>query len=145
MLSNLTSFQFNLPFSTNSSPKTQVFVLIPAIYEKLVAELKDKQEFDNAKMTADFFHAAQYIYQAEPRIAAEKRHQFEAHESYEFAVDDLFLVEITLFEEDTRFAPNVNGLDRYDAFVNLIRSAVKVEVSERLRMDTYDCLDWYTR
>ena len=145
MLSNLISFQFNLPFSTNPSPKTQVFIVIPATYESLVAELADKQNIHDEKIAAALFNAAQYIYQVEPQIAAEKRHKFKSYESYDFSTDDIFLLEITLVEEDDRFAPNVNGLDRYDAFVNLSSSAVDVEVSERMRIDTYDCLDWYTR
>jgi hypothetical protein len=58
---------------------------------------------------------------------------------------DIRLVYIELKQADKGFEPNVNQLDRYDAFRNLADLAVNFEVSPRFRMEAYENIDVYNR
>ncbi|MFP4297391.1 MAG: hypothetical protein ACLFT0_05995 [Spirulinaceae cyanobacterium] len=58
---------------------------------------------------------------------------------------DVYLVQLTLKQEDERFNPDVNQIERYDAFQNLPESVTDVKISPRLTMDAYSELDVYVR
>lgn len=58
---------------------------------------------------------------------------------------DICLVYIELKQTDKGFEPNVNQLDRYDAFRNLADLASNFEVSPRFRMEAYENIDVYNR
>ncbi len=58
---------------------------------------------------------------------------------------NIYLVEIKLKQDDEGFKPNVNQIDRYDAFRKLDDLAVEVKVSERLQIKAYEKLGVYNR
>ncbi len=58
---------------------------------------------------------------------------------------DIYLVYIKLNQADKGFEPNVNQLDRYDAFRKLADLGVELEVSPRLQMEAYEDIDVYSR
>lgn len=58
---------------------------------------------------------------------------------------DICLVYIELKQADKGFEPNVNQLDRYDAFRSLADLAGNFEVSPRFRMEAYENIDVYKR
>lgn len=119
--------------------------MVSAQNESLVQELKSKQEIDSARLAGELYQAAQYIDQTDLSQIRAKEARLQEFVTYNPAPDDLYLLELSLFEEDARFAPQVNPLDRYDAFMDLIRNTSKVKVSERLRMESCSCLDLYVR
>lgn len=58
---------------------------------------------------------------------------------------DIYLVNIELKQTDKGFKPNVNQLDRYDAFRKLADLGVSLNVSPRLRMEAYGNMGFYSR
>ena len=58
---------------------------------------------------------------------------------------DINLVYLKLKQSDEGFKPNVNQLDRYDAFCKLSDLVVNFEISPRLRMEAYENLEVYNR
>lgn len=145
MLLNLVTLQIDLPFTARRSPQTTLLIMVSAQAEALVQELRQQREIHNAQVAGELYKAAQYLYQTDPAQFATKQAYLHEFISYDPAPDDLYLLELDLFEEDARFAPNVNPLDRYDAFMDLIRTSSKVKVSARLRMEVCACLDLYVR
>jgi hypothetical protein len=58
---------------------------------------------------------------------------------------DIHLVSFELKQADEGFKPNVNQLDRYDAFCKLSDLVVNFEISPRLRMEAYENFEVYNR
>lgn len=58
---------------------------------------------------------------------------------------DVHFVKIELDRDDSRFAPNVNPMDRRDAFIELADKSPKIEVSPRLSCEAYEHTEFYSR
>jgi hypothetical protein len=58
---------------------------------------------------------------------------------------DIYLVYFKLKQPEERFEPNVNQIDRYDAFRNLSDSAVYLGRSPKLQMEAYGKFKVYSR
>lgn len=58
---------------------------------------------------------------------------------------DIYLVYLELNQADEGFKPNVNQLDRYDAFRNLADLEIEFEISPRLQMEAYEKFEVYSR
>ena len=78
-----------------------------------------------------------------PREAASIR-QYSVSEGKESEYD-IYLVSFKLDQPGEGFSPNVNQLDRYDAFRNLADLAAEFSISPRLKMEAYGNFDVYNR
>ena len=58
---------------------------------------------------------------------------------------DIKLVYLELKQSDEGFQPNVNQLERYDAFCKLSDLVVNCEISPRLQMEAYENIEVYSR
>lgn len=90
------------------------------------------------------YQATQYLSKSNKSIEDIKSYMDQFHVSEESEYD-IYLFAIKLREDDPRFNKGVNQLDRYDAFRELPDLALKVEVSERLKMEAYADFDVYVR
>jgi hypothetical protein len=58
---------------------------------------------------------------------------------------DIYLVYFKLKQPDEGFKPNINQLDRYDAFRKLDYLAIDFKISHRLQMEAYENFEIYNR
>lgn len=58
---------------------------------------------------------------------------------------DVYFVKIELDKFDPRFEPEINQMDRRDAFRNLANQSPKVTVSQRLSSKAYENTEFYSR
>ncbi len=58
---------------------------------------------------------------------------------------DIYLVYFKLKQPDEGFKPNINQLDRYDAFRKLDYLGIDFEISHRLQMEAYGNFEVYNR
>jgi hypothetical protein len=73
-----------------------------------------------------------------------KMHDYEISRGEESEYD-IYLVDFELKQSDERFKPNVNQLDRYDAFRKLADLVVDFTISPRLQMEAYGNFEVYNR
>ena len=58
---------------------------------------------------------------------------------------DVHFVTIKLDEDDSRFYPDVNQMDRRDAFIELAKKSPQITVSPRLSCKAYEYTEFYSR
>jgi hypothetical protein len=92
------------------------------------------------KLTKYLWTGSEIDYQ--PRISNINRYSVSPGEESEY---DICLVYIELQQTDSGFNPNVNQLDRYDAFRKLNDLTINFEVSPRLQMEAYGNFEVYNR
>ena len=63
----------------------------------------------------------------------------------EYSEYDVHLAKVTLGENDSRFGPSVNQMDRMDAFEQLVKRGVQVELSPRVSSEAYALDEIYSR
>ncbi|MEB3150368.1 MAG: hypothetical protein VKL60_15320 [Sphaerospermopsis sp.] len=92
------------------------------------------------KLTKYLWTGSEIDYQ--PRISNINRYSVSPGEESEY---DICLVYIELQQTNSGFNPNVNQLDRYDAFRKLNDLTINFEVSPRLQMEAYGNFEVYNR
>lgn len=141
---NITKKQENL-----KPPKKQVLILVISTSKSfLINSLHNKISIDLEDCEA-LYEATRYLCQAEKAELEDKIHninttQFEVQPGTESEYD-VYLIQLTLKQEDERFNPDVNQIERYDAFQSLPDLVTDVKISPRLTMDAYSELDVYVR
>lgn len=131
-------------------PKTQqILVLVIPISKQSVVNLLQTKATIELEDCESLYEATQYLCQAEKaelehKISNINKTQFEVQPGTESEYD-VYLVQLTLKQKDDRFNPDVNQIERYDAFQNLPDLVTDVKISPRLTMDAYSELDVYVR
>ena len=103
--------------------------------------LKGKIDIEDSEI---LYRATQYLSKNNKSTENIKNQMNRFHVSEESEYD-VYLLAIKLRQDDPRFNKGVNQLDRVDAFRELSKLALKVEVSERLKMEAYADFDVYVR
>ena len=77
------------------------------------------------------------------------KQKFEPHNrvtvTSEYSEYDVHFVKIELDEDDYRFHPDVNPMDRRDAFIELGKRSPQITVSSRLSCKAYENTEFYSR
>lgn len=130
-----------------SVQKNAIISLILVVSEAqqiLVESIKNKEMIDDND--GDALYAATHFlcYENDKQISSKWNDlkRFQAKEESEY---DIYLIKVRLKQYDDRFDPDVNSLDRYDAFLKLSELANHVEVSPRLTMEVGEEFDFYSR
>ena len=103
--------------------------------------LKGRIDIEDSEI---LYRATQYLSKNNKSTENIKNQMNRFHVSEESEYD-VYLLAIKLRQDDPRFNKGVNQLDRVDAFRELPNLALRVEVSERLKMEAYADFDVYMR
>ena len=103
--------------------------------------LKGRIDIEDSEI---LYRATQYLSKNNKSTENIKNQMNRFHVSEESEYD-VYLLAIKLRQDDPRFNKGVNQLDRVDAFRELPNLALRVEVSERLKMEAYADFDVYVR
>lgn len=142
--------------STNSQEKTEkqsitqikisekncLILVIRASNISLVNNIKNKGKIDQfdcenlyqSTIYLNYDNEDNFLKEWQP-LVNEKRFYISNEQEYSDA--DIFLIKIKLKNTENRFNPNLDQIERHDAFMNLANLAIDVEVSERLDMEAY--------
>ncbi|WP_143437861.1 hypothetical protein [Hydrocoleum sp. CS-953] len=136
------------PTSNTPSPPKQPYLLVlvvSASNKSLIDSLKTEEKI-NKENSEKLYQATQYLRQDTEDKLSQKLANLNQYQAKEPSEYDIFLITIELNQADERFKPNVNQLDRYDAFSNLYLANAKIqEISPRLQIEAYGNLDVYSR
>ncbi len=125
-----------------SSEQSYLLVLVVSASNKsLIDSLRTGEKIDKEN-SEKLYDATQYLRQDTEDKLSQKLANLNQYQATEASEYDIYLITIELNKADEGFKPNVNQLDRYDAFSNL--SKVK-EISPRLQIEAYENLDVYSR
>lgn len=148
--SNPPSFTVQAP--TEKEPPVQritkhfLVLVISASQADFLGLLKEKKHIDLSDGEA-LYEITRYLWlgsenEYSQKIANVNQYSVSQGEESEYNV---YLVSIELKQADEGFKPNINQLDRYDAFRKLADLAVDVKVSDRLRIESYEKIEVYNR
>jgi hypothetical protein len=131
---------------TQRITKQYLVLVVSASQADLLESLQTKRQIDFSDGEA-LYEITRYLWLGSetdfaPRKASINSSTVSEGEESEY---DIYLVYIELNQADEGFKPNVNQLDRYDAFRNLDNLAGKFEISPRLQMEAYGNFDVYNR
>ena len=121
-------------------------LVISASYADFLESLKDKKHIDVSE-GEQLYQITRYLWLGSETELSQKRHDINKYSVAQGAESEynIYLVEIKLKQSDEGFKPNVNQLDRYDAFRKLADLAGDVKVSDRLKIEAYENLGVYNR
>jgi hypothetical protein len=129
------------------SPKPPSLVLvISASHADFIESLKDKKHIDVSE-GEQLYQITRYLWLGSETELSQKIPDLNKYSVAQGAESEynIYLVEIKLKQSDEGFKPNVNQLDRYDAFRKLADLAVDIKVSDRLQIEAYEKLEVYNR
>jgi hypothetical protein len=144
---------FNLPSPPGETPPGQenakessiLVLVVSASHAEFLKSLKDKKHIDVSE-GEQLYQITRYLWLGTETKLSENRPDINkysvggAESEY-----NIYLVEIKLKQDDEGFKPNVNQLDRFEAFRKLAHLAVDVKVSDRLQIEAYENLEVYNR
>ena len=121
-------------------------LVISASHADFLESLKDKKHIDVSE-GEQLYQITRYLWLGSETELSQKRHDINKYSVAQGAESEynIYLVEIKLKQSDEGFKPNVNQLDRYDAFRKLADLAGDVKVSDRLKIEAYEKLGVYNR
>lgn len=148
--SNLSSFTAQT--STAPAPSVQTItkqflvLVVSASQEDFLESLKSQGRI-NVNDGEKIYEITKYLwlgYETEFNQKKANLNQYSLSQGQESEYD-IYLIYIELNKAEEGFNPNVNQLDRYDAFRNLDNLAVSFSISPRLQMEAYGNFDVYSR
>ena len=121
-------------------------LVISASHADFLESLKDKKHIDVSE-GEQLYQITKYLWLGSETELSQKRPDINEYSVAQGAESEynIYLVEIKLKQSDEGFKPNVNQLDRYDAFRKLADLAGDVKVSDRLKIEAYEKLGVYNR
>ncbi|MEG4341788.1 hypothetical protein QUB70_00680 [Microcoleus sp. A003_D6] len=127
-------------------PPPSLVLVISASHADFIESLKDKKQIDVSE-GEQLYQITRYLWLGSETELSQKRHDINKYSVAQGAESEynIYLVEIKLKQSDKGFKPNVNQLDRYDAFRKLADLAVDIKVSDRLQIEAYEKLEVYNR
>lgn len=135
------------PLVQENAKQSSVLVLvISASQAEFLESLKDKNHIDVSE-GEQLYQITRYLWLGTETELSQKIPDINEYSVAKGAESEynIYLVEIKLNQDDEGFKPNVNQLDRYDAFRKLADLEVDVKVSERLKIEAYENIGVYNR
>ena len=137
-------------FDREISEKNCLILVIRASNISLVNNIKSKGKIDQfdcenlykSTVYLNYDNEDKFLDKWQP-LVDEKRFYISNEKEYSDA--DIFLIKVKLKNRENRFNPNLDQVERYDAFMSLANLAINVEVSERLEMEAYQNFNVYNR
>ena len=129
---------------TYSDVKYLLILVVSATQQLVINSLKEKREIDYENYEL-LYKGTQYLCQGIKSDLKSKLDRVNQYSSKDESEYDVYLITIELEQANQGFDKGVNQLDRYDAFRELPNLALKVEVSERLKMGAATDFDVYVR
>ena len=127
--------------------KSSILVLVvSASNAEFLKSLKDKKHIDVSDGEL-LYPITRYLWLGSETELSQKKADINEYSVAKGTESEynIYLVEIKLNQDDDGFKPNVNQLDRYDAFRKLAELAVDIKVSDRLQIEAYENLEVYNR
>jgi len=126
--------------------KQYLVLVVSASQADFLGSIKDKRHIDIGDAEA-LYEITRYLWlgsenEYSQKIANVNQYSVSQGEESEYNV---YLVSIELKQADEGFKPNINQLDRYDAFRKLADLVVDVKVSDRLQIESYEKFEVYNR
>ncbi|MEG4311586.1 MULTISPECIES: hypothetical protein [unclassified Microcoleus] len=144
-VSNSPSTPVEIPL-VQENTKQVLILVISASQVEFLESLKDKKHIDVSDGEL-LYQITRYLW-----LGSETELSHKIPDITEYSVGkgaeseyNIYLVEIKLKQDDEGFKPNVNQLDRYDAFRKLADLAGEVKLSDRLQIEAYENLEVYNR
>jgi hypothetical protein len=130
----------------NTKQSSVLVLVISASQSEFLESLKGKNHID-VSQGEQLYQITTYLWLGSETELSQKIHDISQYSVAKGAESEynIYLVDIKLKQDDERFKPNVNQIDRYDAFRKLNDLAVEVKVSERLQIKAYEKLEVYNR
>ncbi|BAZ45575.1 hypothetical protein NIES4102_25990 [Chondrocystis sp. NIES-4102] len=146
--------QSNIYSNTDYKPTTLIkekYILVLRINSDGNQELLDSLTYNHYLRPADSLK----LYRATQDLWIENKNKFDSSKIKDKLDNqtpvtitseyDVHFVMIELDKNDFRFHPNVNQMDRHDAFIELADSSPQVKVSPRLSYKAYENTEFYSR
>lgn len=133
------------PNDSSQRTATQFLVLVvPASKEDFIRSLEAKKHLDLSDGEA-LYKVTRYLWLGSKTEFDKREDNISQYEvlPVEKSEFDIYFVYIELEEADEGFRPNVNSLDRYDAFRKLGDLSKSYKISPRLKMEAYGNFDIY--
>ena len=126
--------------------KQFLVLVISASQSEFLESLKGKNHID-VSQGEQLYQITRYLWLGSETELSQKIHDINQYSVAKGAESEynIYLVKIKLEQDEEGFKPNVNQIDRYDAFRKLNDLAVEVKVSERLQIKSYEKLGVYNR
>ena len=126
--------------------KQVLILVISASQVEFLESLKDKNPIDVSDAEL-LYQITRYLWLGSETEISQKIPDINEYSVVKGSESEynIYLVEIKLKQDDEGFKPNVNQLDRYDAFRKLADLAGEVKVSDRLPIEAYENLEVYSR
>jgi hypothetical protein len=126
--------------------KQFLVLVISASQSEFLESLKGKNHID-VSQGEQLYQITRYLWLGSETELSQKIHDINQYSVAKGAESEynIYLVKIKLEQDEEGFKPNVNQIDRYDAFRKLNDLAVEVKVSERLQIKAYEKLEVYNR
>ena len=126
--------------------KQFLVLVISASQSEFLESLKGKNHID-VSQGEQLYQITRYLWLGSETEFSQKIHDINQYSVAKGAESEynIYLVKIKLEQDEEGFKPNVNQIDRYDAFRKLNDLAVEVKVSERLQIKAYEKLGVYNR
>jgi len=126
--------------------KQYLVLVVSASQADFLSSIKDKRHIDLGDAEG-LYEITRYLWlgsenEYSQKIANVNQYSVSQGEESEYNV---YLVSIELKQADEGFKPNINQLDRYDAFRKLADLVVDVKVSDRLQIESYEKFEVYNR
>jgi hypothetical protein len=135
-----------LSSSVQNINKYFLALVISASKEEFLKSIDNKGRID-FNVGEELYEMTQYLW-----LGSETAFNQSIHSINQYLVSegkeseyDIHLVSFELKQAHEGFKPNINQLDRYDAFRKLSDLVVNFEISPRLRMEAYENLEVYNR
>lgn len=144
---NRPSPPIQIPLVQENAKQSSVLVLvISASQAEFLESLKGKKHIDVSE-GEQLYQITRYLWLGTETKLSENRPDINEYSVAKGAESEynIYLVEIKLKQDDDGFKPNVNQIDRFDAFRKLADLAVDVTVSERLGIEAYGNIKVYNR
>ncbi|MEG4817742.1 hypothetical protein [Microcoleus sp. K5-D4] len=127
-------------------PPRSLVLVISASHADFIESLKDKKQIDVSE-GEQLYQITRYLWLGSETELSQKIPDINEYSVAQGAESEynIYLVEIKLKQSDEGFKPNVNQLDRYDAFRKLADLAGDVKVSDRLKIEAYEKVGVYNR
>ncbi|MEG5041301.1 MULTISPECIES: hypothetical protein [unclassified Microcoleus] len=134
------------PLDQENSQESSILVLVvSASHAEFLKSLKDKKHIDVSE-GEQLYQITRYLGLGTDTQLSENRPDIDKYSVGRAESEyNIYLVYIELKQDDEGFKPNVNQLDRFDAFRKLADLAVDVKVSDRLQIEAYENLEVYNR
>jgi hypothetical protein len=139
------SERYPTPNDSSQETASQFLVLVvTASKEDFIRSLEAKKYLDLSDGEA-LYKVTRYLWLGSETEFSKREDNISQYEvlPVEKSEFDIYFVYIELEEADERFKPNVNSLDRYDAFRKLGDLSKSYKISPRLRMEAYGNFDIY--